>query len=386
MRPSREREQSKLPIRPSATAAAERAGACRRDWLWDTELPGFGVRLAKQAHLRPALSRRRRWARARQRKYKIGRFGPLNSTQARRRRSSLRHVARGEDPAGERQEKRNDPTVADLLDDFLAHHADAKRKPRTAERIPPPRRPHHQARPWQARVKELETADVPACIRSWNNAAPGQSRACDAVEIRELGRAHGYRAKFSNPAKGSKNTRRRAGALPVPAGDRAARQGACGFDEWPTAIAAIRLLIFTGARHTEITTLRWEQVDMQRGIARLDAKTGSATSSSGAGVAGARRSAAPGRQRLCHLGQKHRRAPDRPASIWERIREVPISPTCGFMTCGTRRAHRGAGGASLRLVGAVLGHVSVLTTGRYAHVADDPAKAVAEKVAARSTR
>lgn|GEM_PF-6862409 len=41
------------------------------------------------------------------------------------------------------------------------------------------------------------------------------------------------------------------------------------------AIAAIRLLIFTGARRNEILTLRWEWVDFERGVLYLpDSKTG----------------------------------------------------------------------------------------------------------------
>ena len=41
-----------------------------------------------------------------------------------------------------------------------------------------------------------------------------------------------------------------------------------------------------------------------------------------------------------------------------------------------------AGGDSLYLVGKVLGHQQTSTTERYAHLADDPLKAVADKTAA----
>src|SRR5208282_3126979 len=44
----------------------------------------------------------------------------------------------------------------------------------------------------------------------------------------------------------------------------------------PFATGAIRLLLLTGCRKTEILTLRWEQVDLERGTFLLaDAKTGS---------------------------------------------------------------------------------------------------------------
>jgi integrase len=43
----------------------------------------------------------------------------------------------------------------------------------------------------------------------------------------------------------------------------------------PFAAAALRLLIFTGARLREILTLKWEHVDLERGVLALpDSKTG----------------------------------------------------------------------------------------------------------------
>src|SRR6516165_10014582 len=48
-------------------------------------------------------------------------------------------------------------------------------------------------------------------------------------------------------------------------------------EDW-RAIAVVKLLIFTGARLSEVLGLRWDQLDLQRGIARLsDSKTGSKT-------------------------------------------------------------------------------------------------------------
>ena len=48
--------------------------------------------------------------------------------------------------------------------------------------------------------------------------------------------------------------------------------------EMPSVIAAIRLLLFTGARLSEILTLRWDQVDMEGSCLRLpESKTGAKT-------------------------------------------------------------------------------------------------------------
>ena len=49
-----------------------------------------------------------------------------------------------------------------------------------------------------------------------------------------------------------------------------------GQSPWPPAVAAIRLLMLTGCRSKEISTLRWDDVDRSAGELRLrETKTGS---------------------------------------------------------------------------------------------------------------
>jgi len=51
-----------------------------------------------------------------------------------------------------------------------------------------------------------------------------------------------------------------------------------GYELSPYAVAAIKLLVFTGARLGEVLALRWDRIDFERGEMRLDdSKTGAKT-------------------------------------------------------------------------------------------------------------
>ena len=358
-------------------------------WLWDGALSGFGVRatpVGATLHVKYRVGGGRK---ARQRKLKIGRFGPLNAIQGRAQAQAiLRKVARGEDPAGERDGQRNDPTIAELLGEFLEHHVDAKRRRTTV--IEYRRLADKFIRPslGKIRVKELETADVARLHRKLAETPYQANRVLAVVsKFASWTEANGYRPKYSNPARGIEKyaEQGRERYLVAAEIERLGKVLAEAGDEWPTAIAAIRLLLFTGARLREVLRLRWDQVDMERGIARLDdAKTGRRNIQLSAPALKVlanlprrpnNRHVIWGRRPGTHLVNLH--------DCWERVRIKADLP--GVRVHDLRHSVGSiavAGGASLRLVGAVLGHASVITSGRYAHVAADPAKAVAEKVGA----
>ena len=81
--------------------------------------------------------------------------------------------------------------------------------------------------------------------------------------------------------------------------------------ESPFVVAAIRLLLFTGARLNEILTLKWDFVDLDRSLINLpDSKTGkkqiylnSLASEVLSGCTPCRR------EPLCHCRQQHRTPP-----------------------------------------------------------------------------
>jgi integrase len=154
----------------------------------------------------------------------------------------------------------------------------------------------------------------------------------------------------------------------------------------PYVVAAIKLLVFTGARLTEILDLKWEWIDFDRGEARLpDSKTGAKTLHFPApavavladlprvegnpfvivgNVAGAR---------LVNL--------EKP---WRAIRKV--AGLDDVRLHDLRHAFASVAASScmgLPIIGKMLGHTQTATTHRYAHLASDPVKAAAATVAGK---
>ena len=152
----------------------------------------------------------------------------------------------------------------------------------------------------------------------------------------------------------------------------------------PSAVAAIRLLIFTGARLSEILTLRWDYVE--HSYLRLpDSKTGAKLIYLNP----------PARELLARLP----RIEDNPYVIpgdkpgaclvnlqkpWRLIRaragleDVRIHDLRHtFASIGAAR------GLSLPMIGKLLGHTQAATTERYAHLADDPVLAASEAIGQR---
>jgi integrase len=154
----------------------------------------------------------------------------------------------------------------------------------------------------------------------------------------------------------------------------------------PTASAAIKLLLLTGARRGEIMGLQWQNVDYARKCLRLpDSKTGAKViflndaaleilrglprlSDNLHVIAGTRRSAA-----YVSIDK-----------VWARVRAA--AELCDVRLHDLRHSFASMAvgdGFSLPIIGALLGHKNSATTARYAHLASDPLRAANEAVGAK---
>jgi integrase len=154
----------------------------------------------------------------------------------------------------------------------------------------------------------------------------------------------------------------------------------------PYPSAAIRLLLLTGCRRGEIVNLRWEHVDFERECLRLpDSKTGAKVVYLNA----------PARALLQELprmagnarvipGVKAESASAAIDNVWPGIRETAGLADVRLHDLRHSFASVGAaGGLSLPIIGALLGHKHATTTARYAHLSADPLRAANDAVGAR---
>jgi integrase len=151
-----------------------------------------------------------------------------------------------------------------------------------------------------------------------------------------------------------------------------------------SAVAAVRLLLLTGCRKSEILSLRWEWIDFERGCLRLpDSNTGAKVVPVAAAalellstLPRASAHVLPAAKGAGHYTGLQK--------DWERVRVQAELP--GLRLYDLRHSFASfavADGHTLFMVGKVLGHKQVRTTEGYAHLAADPLRIVADRTAAR---
>jgi integrase len=224
---------------------------------------------------------------------------------------------------------------------------------------------HHDLRetPYQANRVLAVTGSMFACAERWGEV---EANPCRLVEF--------YKEHRRERMLSAEEFGRLADALEA-------------HDGSPFAVAAIKLLVFTGARKGEILDLQWSWINWERGEARLpDSKTGAKTLHLPAPVLAVL-------AELPRVAGSNYVVPNttggrlRLQSAWEAIRDA--AGLNDVRLHDLRHAFASvavSSGMGLPIVGKMLGHTQAATTQRYAHLANDPVKAavnsVAEKIAA----
>ena len=387
-------------------------------FVWDREVRGFAVKVTPKGARVYVLQYSRN---NRDRRVTIGRHGDVTAEEARTAALSLRGlIARGGDPAAERDRERAIPTMRVLAERYMAEHAIPKKKPRSADSDRRLLECHIVPLLGDNRVSDITRADL---RRFLNDVAAGKTRLDQKTGLRgrrlvrggkgaanrcltllskmfALGEDWGCRKPGDNPARGVERFDEAAGrdrarflsdAQLARLGDAlAAAEAADPRHRVPANI--VRLLLLTGARMGEALGLRRERIDLVRGLVRLgDSKTGPK----------ALVLSAPAQRLLAELlrdgpqegllfpgPRPFRRGAPQPYGglkrFWASLSQAAQLGDCRIHDLRHTHASVGvAGGSSLLIVGKLLGHSQSSTTERYSHLADDPVRQAADAIGNR---
>lgn len=352
----------------------------------DTELKGFGVR--RQSDVPSYFLQKRKDGRLRW--MNIGPHGsPWTPDMARKEAYRLMAVmAAGGDPATTKRQRLQNPTVADAVKLFMADHG-TKLKPGSRTKYEILIRRYILPTFGTRRLVDVKRPDV---LRFHAKYADKASTANYAVAIlsklMSWAEEHGLRPERSNPCFAIKKYRenkrqrylsheefRRLGAVL----NEVEREGG----EAPYVVAAIRLLMLTGARVGEILTLKWSYVDLERGLMLLpDSKTGQKTIALNTPAIEILK-AVPRLHANPHVivGRCQGSCLVNIQKPWRRIRQqAKLDDVVLHDLRHSFASVAAAAGGSLPLIGKLLGHNHTMTTARYAHLADDPTRTLNQKV------
>lgn len=261
----------------------------KRIYVWDEEVKGFGL-LVLPTGVKTYFYRYRT-PEGRERRATIGKHGDFTPDQARDKADELRQAVKGgRDPLSEKRELRAAPTVAELLDAYLASEKFKTKAPSTQaidrgriERHLKPalgRKHAHTVTPSEverafAAIRDGKTAtDVKTRKRGRARVTGGEGTARMAIELLRAAFSWAMRNGIakSNPCQhvrtgvsGTRETILEDVAAYSRLFQALDRMEAEKRIRAPVA-AAIRLIALTGARRGEIAGLRWEHVDLKRGL------------------------------------------------------------------------------------------------------------------------
>lgn len=384
--------------------------------IWDTEVKGFLVRIYPSGRRTYALKYR---LGSRQCTMSLGVHGSPQTPEGAREAAleALRLVKVGRDPGGERVARAAAKTVSELIDAYLCDGPPTKPTKRQSTWVTDASNLNRHIRPLLGR-RVVDSLTMPEAARAIRDIAIGKT-ACSGP-----GKKPRARICVTGGESTAKRARTTAAAMcawgikhglvqgnpfaGVEVGLTTARERFLDAAEIarllmtlerspgsglasPDVCDSIRLLLLTGARKTEILGLRWSEVDLVRHILTLPPERTKAGGKTGcryivlsidaSEILRRRQAAASGdfvfpansvSGHLIGLRKPFMRILDAADIKDFRIHDLRHS----FASLAI------ANGASLYELSKALGHASSRTTERYAHLTNDPLRALADSVGA----
>ena len=384
---------AKLQRTTISRRTVDRLEADRDTVFWDSELQGFGLRVYPSG--RKAYIVQTREGGKDGKRVTVGRHGVVSPEEARRRAARIiSRIKAGEEPIPEPMAvtEAKGPTVADLAAMYLEEIVAVRLKESSAKTYRHAIGKHILPVLGRKPALSLDHAAVSAFHHRLAATPAAANRAVEMLfRIYRAAEEREVIPEGSNPCRQiSMNRQRRHERFLT---DEEFRRLGKALEEAEEsggslmyAAMAIRLLLLTGCRKSEILNLRWDRVDLEASEIRLrDSKTGPRTvqlSPAAAEVltciprADGNPHVIPGASNGSPMTALQR--------YWVKIRTRAGLENMRLHDCRHSFASRAlALGESLPAIGRLLGHSQVQTTARYAHLARDSVHEAARRVSRR---
>jgi len=354
----------------------------------DADVPGFGIRVTANGARSYVLRYTTRAGR--ERTYTIGDATVWRTTQARDKARELRReIDDGGDPLGAIEAERAAPTIGDLIDRFRSEHL-PKKRPGTVKDYECLLRVHIQPHfGAHTKVADVRFEDIDALHRKITKAgSPYQANRAITVVSKMFSLAARWEWCEMNPVRGIEKNREYHRRRYLSSDELVRLTKALSEHPERQIADAIRLLLLTGARKSEVLSMRW--ADVEEGIWSKPPSSTKQKQHHQVPLS------APALQLLADIKKRQQSHsefvfPGNGASghlvelksSWREI--IKSAGITGLRLHDLRHSYASqlvSGGASLPLIGALLGHSNPNTTARYAHLFHDPLRAATEKVGA----
>jgi len=354
----------------------------KRIILWDTEITGFCVRVYPSGKKTYFLQYRNKDRASH--KIKIGVHGNITTELAREKAIKLfLGISAGEDPSIRSLPKEENHTMNDLAEEYLNHHAKRKKVPKGYREDKAILNTIILKKFGKFSVKNISTFDLQK-LHSDLQETPYRANRVRALLSKMFNLAIKWGWRSDNPTNGVEKYK------------EYKRHRWLNDEElqklWPvlhtyhnqSVANAIRLLLLTGSRRSEVLHATWDQFDLKKEVWTKPAHTTKQKRMehlplSTQAIEILKSMKARSDSTFLFPGRVPGKSLQDIKKAWHTIRtSAGLGEVRLHDLRHTHASHLASSGLSLSIIGKLLGHTQASTTQRYAHLADEPLRQAAE--------